>query len=106
LNLESFTSAKKGQSVNILGSVPVSLDVTATGNNTLISVINGVQQVNTPSTQLNYTNHSLAGSHKSIDAKIISDLVLNLVNDELRPIGTLGKEWNLTLDVKIIDSAN
>lgn len=106
LNLESFTSAKKGQSVNILGSVPVSLDITATGNNTLISVINGVQQVNTPSTQLNYTNHSLAGSHKSIDAKIISDLVLNLVNDELRPIGTLGKEWNLTLDVKIIDSAN
>ena len=70
------------------------------------TVINGVQQVNTPSTQLNYTNHSLAGSHKSIDAKIISDLVLNLVNDELRPIGTLGKEWNLTLDVKIIDSAN
>lgn len=106
LNLESFTSAKKGQSVNILGSVPVSLDITATGNTTLISVINGVQQVNTPSTQLNYTNHSLAGSHKSIDAKIISDLVLNLVNDELRPIGTLGKEWNLTLDVKIIDSAN
>jgi hypothetical protein len=106
LNLESFTSAKKGQSVNILGSVPVSLDITATGNSTLISVINGVQQVNTPSTQLNYTNHSLAGSHKSIDAKIISDLVLNLVNDELRPIGTLGKEWNLTLDVKIIDSAN
>jgi hypothetical protein len=106
LNMESFTSAKKGQSVNILGSVPVSLDVTATGNNTRIAVINGVQQVNTPSTQLNYTNHSLVGSHKSIDAKIISDLVLNLVNDELRPIGTLGKEWNLTLDVKIIDSAN
>jgi hypothetical protein len=106
LNLGSFTSAKKGQSVNILGSIPVSLDVTATGNNTIITVINGVQQVNTPSTQLNYTNHSLEGSHKSIDAKIISDLVLNLVNDELRPIGTLGKEWNLTLDVKIIDSAN
>ena len=106
LNMESFTSAKKGQSVNILGSVPVSLDVTATGNTTLITVISGVQQVNTPSTQLNYTNYSLAGSHKSIDAKIISDLVLNLVNDELRPIGTLGKEWNLTLDVKIIDSAN
>ena len=106
MNMESFTSAKKGQSVNILGSVPVSLDITATGNNSLVSVINGVQQVNTPSTQLNYTNHSLSGSHKSIDNQIISDLVLNLVNDELRPIGTLGKEWNLTLDVKIIDSAN
>lgn len=104
-NMHTFSSAKKGQSINILASVPVSLDANTAGNNTLITVINGVQEVYSQSSQLNYTNYSLEGSHKSIDEKIISNMVLGLVNDELRPIGTLGKEWNLTLDVKIIDDA-
>ena len=89
-----------------MSPVPVSLDTNTTGNNTLITVIGGVQEVYSQSTQLNYTNYSLEGSHKSIDEKIISNMVLGLVNDELRPIGTLGKEWNLTLDVKIIDDGN
>jgi len=105
-NMNTFSSAKKGQSVNILASVPVSLDTNTVGNNTLVTVIGGVQQVYTQSTQLNYTNYSLEGSHKTIDEKIISNMVLGLVNDELKPIGTLGKEWNLTLDVKIIDDGN
>lgn len=104
-NMHTFSSAKKGQSINILASVPVSLDANTAGNNTLITVINGVQEVYSQSSQLNYTNYSLEGSHKSIDEKIISNMVLGLLNDELRPIGTLGKEWNLTLDVKIIDDA-
>jgi len=105
-NMHTFSSAKKGQSINILASVPVSLDANTAGNNTLITVIGGVQEVYSQSSQLNYTNYSLEGSHKSIDEKIISNMVLGLVNDELRPIGTLGKEWNLTLDVKIIDDGN
>ena len=105
-NMNTFSSAKKGQSVNILASVPVSLDTNTVGNNTLVTVIGGVQQVYTQSTQLNYTNYSLEGSHKTSDEKIISNMVLGLVNDELKPIGTLGKEWNLTLDVKIIDDGN
>lgn len=105
-NMHTFSSAKKGQSVNILASIPVSLDTNTAGNNTLITVTGGVQEVYSQSSQLNYTNYSLEGSHKSIDEKIISNMVLGLVNDELRPIGTLGKEWNLTLDVKIIDDGN
>ena len=105
-NMHTFSSANKGQSVNILASVPVSLNTNTSGNNTIITVIGGLQDIYSQSSQLNYTNHSLEGSHKSIDEKIISNMTLGLVNDELRPIGTLGKEWNLTLDVKIIDDGN
>ena len=104
-NMHTFSSANKGQSVNILASVPVSLNTNTSGNNTIITVIGGLQDIYSQSSQLNYTNHSLEGSHKSIDEKIISNMTLGLVNDELKPIGTLGKEWNLTLDVKTLDDA-
>ena len=105
-NLHTYTSAKKGQSVNILASIPVSLVSNTAGNNTLITVVGGTQTTHTQSSQVNYTNHSLEGSHKTIDTKILDNMMLSLVNDELRPIGTLGKEWNLTLDVKTINDGN
>jgi hypothetical protein len=105
-NMGSFSSAKGGTSINILGSVPVSLDTTAIGNDTLVTTIDGVQQVSTPSTQLNYTNHNVHGSHKSIDDKDVSHMVFSLLNDELKHIGTMGKEWNMTIDIKTINAPN
>ena len=102
----SFSSAKGGTSINILGSVPVSLDTTAIGNDTLVTTIGGVHQVYIPSTQLNYTNHNVHGGHKSIDDKDVSHMVFSLLNDELKHIGTLGKEWNMTIDIKTINAPN
>lgn len=105
-NMGSYSSAKGGTSINILGSVPVGLDTTAIGNDTLVSVIDGVQQVSTLSTQLNYTNHNIHGSHKSIDDKDVSHMVFSLLNDELKHIGTMGKEWNMAIDIKTINAPN
>ncbi len=105
-NMGSYSSAKGGTSINILGSVPVSLDTTAIGNDTLVTTIDGVHQVYIPSTQLNYTNHNVHGSHKSIDDKDISHMVFSLLNDELKHIGTMGKEWNMTIDIKTINAPN
>jgi len=105
-NMGSYSSAKGGTSINILGSVPVSLDTTAVGNDTLVTTIDGVHQIYIPSTQLNYTNHNVHGSHKVIDDKDVSHMVFSLLNDELKHIGTLGKEWNMTIDIKTINAPN
>jgi len=105
-NMNSFASARGGSSVNILASIPVDVNTTALGNDTLTSIIGGVASVSTQSTQLNYTNHSVGSSHKSIDDHNIGRMTFNLVNDELKPIGTMGQEWNMTLDFKTINASN
>ena len=105
-NMNSFASARGGSSVNILASIPVDVNTTALGNDTLVSVIGGATSVSTQSTQLNYTNHSVGSSHKSIDDHNIGRMTFNLVNDELKPIGTMGQEWNMTLDFKTINASN
>ena len=105
-NMNSFASARGGSSVNILASIPVDVNTTALGNDTLVSVIGGAMSVSTQSTQLNYTNHSVGSSHKSIDDHNIGRMVFNLLNDELKPIGTMGQEFNMTLDFKTINASN
>lgn len=105
-NMDSFASAKGGSSVNILASIPVDVSTTALGNDTLVSVIGETTHVTTPSTQLNYTNHSVGSSHKSINDHNIGRMTFNLVNDELKPIGTMGQEFNMTLDFKTINASN
>lgn len=105
-NMDSFASAKGGSSVNILASIPVDVSTTALGNDTMVSVVGETTQVTTPSTQLNYTNHSVGSSHKTIDDHNIGRMTFNLVNDELKPIGTMGQEWNITLDFKTINASN
>ena len=105
-NMNSFASARGGSSVNIIASIPVDVSTTALGNDTLASSIGGATSVSTQSTQLNYTNHSVGSSHKSIDDHNIGRMTFNLLNDELKPIGTMGQEWNMTLDFKTINAAN
>ena len=105
-NMDSFSSARGGSSVNILASIPVDVSTTALGNDSMVSIVGETTQVTTPSTQLNYTNHAVGSSHKTIDAHNIGRMTFNLVNDELKPIGTMGQEWNMTLDFKTINAAN
>ena len=105
-NMDSFASARGGSSVNILASIPVEVSTTALGNETMASVSGETVNVFTPSTQLNYTNHSVGSSHKSINDHNIGRMTFNLLNDELKPIGTMGQEWNMTLDFKTINASN
>ena len=47
-----------------------------------------------------------SNSHKSIDDHNIGRMTFNLVNDELKPIGTMGQEFNLCIDFKTINAPN
>ena len=105
-NMDSFASARGGSSVNILASVPVDVSNTSVGNDVIVSVVGGEKQMSNPSSQLNYTNHDVGNSHKSIDDHNIGRMTFNLVNDELKPIGTMGQEFNLCIDFKTINAPN
>ena len=101
--IETFLSNDKGSYVNILGSVPVVIDSTINGTQDLsvTNPDNSTTFYETPS-MINYTNHSVSGSHKPISGKSITRLELEIVNTELQPLALNGTDYNLVVEVKTV----
>ena len=104
LDVNTYSSYKNGMLINIIGSIPVDLTSNTIGESELLDVTSTTETVYPMSSQLNYTNHALHGAGKTVTAKIIDRITLKLVNDELKPIGTDGKEWNCVLQFDLISS--
>jgi low affinity Fe/Cu permease len=101
--IETFLSNNRGSYVNILGSVPVVIDSTINGTQDLsvTNPDNSTTFYETPS-QINYTNHSVSGSHKPIGGKSITRLELEIVNTELQPLALNGTDYSLVVEVKTV----
>jgi len=104
LDVNTFSSSSGGMLINIVGSIPVDLSENTIGESELLDVTSTTETIYPMSSQLNYTNFALHGAGKQITAKIIDRIHLKLVNDELKSIGTGGKEWNCVLQFDLINS--
>lgn len=104
LDVNTFSSSSGGILINIIGSIQVDLSENTIGESELLDVTSTTETVYPMSSQLNYTNFALHGAGKSITCKIVDRIHLKLVNDELKPIGTGGKEWNCCLQFDLINS--
>ena len=105
-NIESFCSVNNGSYQNILGSVPINMESNFMGKQVISITSSGSDDfIGIMDNQINYTNHSLSGSHKPITAKKITNIFLEFVNNEMLPIEMNNQEWECVVEVKKVKIA-
>ncbi len=97
-----------GTVVNILGAITTKITDQVFGralNSTYLQTgDNQMWVASSTGNIINYVNHGLVGSHKIIHQDHINNIRLNLVDENLIPIGTNGQDWSCTLEFKIVRS--
>ncbi len=97
-----------GTTVNILGAITTRVSDQVFGralNSTYVGTgENQMWVASSTGNIINYVNHGLVGSHKVIHQDHINNIRLNLVDENLIPIGTNGQDWSCTLEFKTVRS--
>lgn len=100
LGFDSFISYDDGQNANILASIPLVQSASVTGTH--------LQSSEAPtigvSSQINYVNFALSGSHKPITQDRIGNIEIELVDKRGTPMGLGVADWDCVLEFKFVTS--
>jgi hypothetical protein len=100
LGFDSFISYDDGQNANILASIPLVQSASVTGTH--------LQSSEAPtigiSSQINYVNFALSGSHKPITQDRIANIEIELVDKRGTPMGLGVADWDVVLEFKFVTS--
>ena len=97
-----------GTVLNVLGAITTKVTDQVFGralNSTYLDLgANQMWVASSTGNIINYVNHGLVGSHKIIHQDHINNIRLNLLDENLIPIGTNGQDWSCTLEFKTVRS--
>jgi hypothetical protein len=100
LGFDSFISYDDGQNANILASIPLVQSSSVTGTH--------LQSSDAPtigiSSQINYVNFALSGSHKPITQDRIGNIEIELVDKRGTAMGLGVADWDCVLEFKFVTS--
>jgi len=100
LGFDSFISYDDGQNANILASIPLVQSNSVTGTHLQSSDLPTIGV----SSQINYVNFALSGSHKPITQDRIANIEIELVDKRGVPMGLGVADWDCVLEFKFVTS--